>query len=546
MFLAAVLFLITLLILSIAARINFLKKNDLLGKKISRKKIIAIDIISFLFFLGSAILFFGNFWARGRFPMDNPETVFFTMANQTPLSDMTIFYEAFKYGLISFFSAVVVTFVPLLILKKIDVRGVGVNFFSHKKYFSVHEVHLAISVLLCIFMIVATFITLHLVSHIKLEFRKYQKPVHSEFYEKEYVEPRMENILFPEQKRNLILIFMESMETSYATNNAGGVLEKNLIPNLTRAMTDNINFSGTNLCGGGVEVSGTSWTVAGILSKVSGLPFALSNIEKDIFLPNAVMLTDILNYNGYRQRFLFGSKKIFGSRGLLFETHGEVEIHDIDWYKKNGMLPKDYHVFWGFEDAKLYDFAKYELAELSSGDEPFMLGFLTVDTHMPEGYMCQLCDNDESWQMENVIKCADSQIGQFLEWAKTQSWYEDTTIVIVGDHLFMTGDDTNFFHADKKIAKKQNIDSARRWTNIFINAVPSATATANEKNRTFSAFDIFPTILSAIGCEINNSRLGLGVDLFSGEKTLLERYDVDYVNEELMRKNIFYEKLAGN
>lgn len=538
------LFIVTVCILAILFNIKL--SRETVAQKFSNRKIVAIDIISFLFFLGSAILFFGNFWARGRFPMDNPETVFFTMANQTPLSDMTIFYEAFKYGLISFFSAVVVAFVPLLILKKIGVRSVGVNFFRHKKYFSVHEVHLAISVLFCLFMIVATFITLHLVSHIKLEFRKYQKPVHSEFYEKEYVEPRMENISFPEQKRNLILIFLESMETSYATNDAGGVLEKNLIPNLTCAMTDNINFSGTNSNGGGVEVSGTSWTVAGILSKISGLPFALSNIRKDIFLPNAVMLTDILNYNGYKQRFLFGSKKIFGSRGLLFETHGEVEIHDIDWYKKNDMLPKDYHVFWGFEDAKLYDFAKYELAELSSGDEPFMLGFLTVDTHMPEGYMCQLCEKTESWQMENVIKCADGQIGQFLEWAETQSWYEDTTIVIVGDHLFMTGDDTNFFHADKKIAKSKNVDSDRRWTNVFINAVPSATATANEKNRTFSAFDIFPTILSAMGCEIKNSRLGLGVDLFSGEKTLLERYDIDYVNEELMRKNNFYEKLAGN
>ena len=38
-----------------------------------------------------------------------------------------------------------------------------------------------------------------------------------------------------------------------------------------------------------------------------------------------------------------------------------------------------------------YEYAKTVLADLSSKDEPFAFTFLTVDTHFPGGYPCDLC-----------------------------------------------------------------------------------------------------------------------------------------------------------
>ena len=48
-----------------------------------------------------------------------------------------------------------------------------------------------------------------------------------------------------------------------------------------------------------------------------------------------------------------------------------------------------------------------------------------------------------------------------------------------------------------------------------------------------------PTILSAAGLDVKH--LGLGVSLFSDEKTLVERYDLDFIEKEIKKKSSFYE-----
>ena len=65
----------------------------------------------------------------------------------------------------------------------------------------------------------------------------------SDLYEREYRDPDSVQITFPEEKRNLIYIYMESMETSYLSQELGGGLPYNLIPELTELAKTYINFS---------------------------------------------------------------------------------------------------------------------------------------------------------------------------------------------------------------------------------------------------------------------------------------------------------------
>jgi phosphoglycerol transferase len=64
--------------------------------------------------------------------------------------------------------------------------------------------------------------------------------------------------------------------------------------------------------------------------------------------------------------------------------------------------------------------------------------------------------------------------------------------------------------------------------------------TDNNKNRIVTALDSYPTIVSAIGGKIKGDRLGLGVNLFSDKKTLVEEYGLKYIDEELKKKSEFY------
>ncbi len=47
--------------------------------------------------------------------------------------------------------------------------------------------------------------------------------------------------------------------------------------------------------------------------------------------------------------------------------------------------------------------------------------------------------------------------------------------------------------------------------------------------------------LASIGSKIEGDKLGFGVNLFSGEKTLCEWFSEEYINSEIMARNKQYE-----
>jgi phosphoglycerol transferase len=229
-----------------------------------------------------------------------------------------------------------------------------------------------------------------------------------------------------------------------------------------------------------------------------------------------------------------GSSVQFGGLHELFSSHGDTEILDYDKMIDEGFIDKNYRVFWGVEDAKMYDYSKQKLNEISEGDEPFFFVMETVDTHNPDGWVCDKCQDEQDTRYGNVVSCASRQVFDFIEWSKQQPWYDNTTIIIVGDHLSMKN---NFF---------TSIDSdyERTTLNLFIN-VPEGVVNDTTKftNRKFSSADMFPTALAAIGCTIDGNQLGLGVNLFSTEKTIFERFGFEYVNEEFKKHSTFYENV---
>lgn len=62
----------------------------------------------------------------------------------------------------------------------------------------------------------------------------------------------------------------------------------------------------------------------------------------------------------------------------------------------------------------------------------------------------------------------------------------------------------------------------------------------NANNREFTAMDMFPTVLSALGNEIVGNRLGLGTNLFSDRQTLAEEIGMEFFENELEKYSVFY------
>ena len=152
---------------------------------------------------------------------------------------------------------------------------------------------------------------------------------------------------------------------------------------------------------------------------------------------------------------------------------------------------------------------------------------LTVDLHHVGGHACSKCGSQYSTTLENAIACTDTQLNNFISWCKTQSWYENTTIVISGDHPRM---DTQLVNGLKRYD--------RTIYNCFINS--SAQAQGGTSNRELTTVDMFPTTLAAMGYKIEGERLGLGTNAFSAEKTLAEQHGYDWINKQAAVTSSWY------
>ena len=365
----------------------------------------------------------------------------------------------------------------------------------------------------------------------KYQFVDYIKRQNQEtfIYEDYYVNPNDVSMTNNGEKKNLIYIVLESMENTYAAKTNGGCQEVSCIPNLESLAAENVSFSNSEQLGGFKNTYGTTCTIMALLALTSGIPYQFPLFQEDMrfrtsFASNLTTMGDVLADFGYNQMFLCGSDAEFAGRELYFKTHGDYEISDYYSAIEEGYIDDDYKVWWGYEDEYLYKIAKDKLINLSSQVEPFNLTMLTVDTHFYEGYRCNLCENDFENETANIVSCADKQLAAFINWCKQQDFYEDTLIVICGDHERM----------DKFLVDGSN---SRTIYNCFIN---SSVKASSVKNRIFTPMDMFPTIMAGLGFEWNGDRLGLGTNLFSNKKTLAEELGFDNFNDELSKKSKYY------
>lgn len=366
-------------------------------------------------------------------------------------------------------------------------------------------------------------------------------------YDEYYVDGRDVQITFPQQKRNLIYIYLESMETTYADQTSGGTMMENYIPELTEIAFTNECFGQDGILNGAHTLPGATFTMGALVAQTSGVPInenlvsnntLNTNWESDNnYLPGVWTIGDILNAEGYNQEFIIGSDGKFAGRSSYFIGHGDYNIFDYYTAIDKGLIDEDYFEWWGFEDEKLFKYARNEILKLSKEDKPFNFTMLTVDTHFTDGYVCNSCEDEYSEQYSNVIACSSRQVAKFLTWLEKQDFYENTTVVLSGDHLTM----------DSEYISKKDADSFDRKT--YVSIINGAALNEQpEQTRKYTTIDLFPTTLAAMGVQIEGNRLGLGVNLYSAEQTLLEQYGAEYLEVEFLKDSKLYRQklLYGN
>ena len=468
------------------------------------------------------------------FPLENLDAVVFTLTHNVDGASkvMWILLEpCLKTAIENTFLglALIVSIVAFFLLVRCKKKFVASMFFE--KSFK--------PVIICfaVFCLIVWFPTIHkfpLMSYIEFYGTLLNdKPIYNSLYEEDYVHPDSVRVSI-NKKRNLILVMLESIESNFQDEKNGGNLKDNLIPDITEMINTNVSF-----LPGGITVEGTGWTMGETIAKTCGIPLQepvgrnKHGIEN--YLKNSVCLTDVLHKNGYVIKLVQGTNIELASMDFFASSHGleKENIYVLSVFLKKNVRRSDSSYFESIKDVDLYDEVKNVATDLGTQEKPWMLWFFTIDTHGPYGRIDPDCVKipqqiEKKEQYPFALQCASKLIKDFVEWAKTQDWFENTTIAVMGDHPAMIAPETVGFPENA---------IEHYWVNFLVNS--EKTPVSDEK-REFTSFDMYPTILEAMGARIEGGALGLGRSLFSNEKTLIEKYGKDSLNSLIKKKGSKY------
>lgn len=320
----------------------------------------------------------------------------------------------------------------------------------------------------------------------------------------------------PTKQKNLIFIYLESVEASYLNQS----IFPGLLPNIQQLKNDGIFFSDMR------PVIGTNSTIAAMVASQCGLPLFSYKGGLSGFLNGAYCIGDLLQSDGYQLSYMGGAHLNFAGKGDFYSTHGFAHTSGFDELLKKTLNP-GYRNAWGLYDDTLFDLASAEIDRLNENNGPFALFLLTLDTHYPRGHPSQGCKDVKYEVIDNpilqAVHCSDHLVGQFVRNIQHSPIGEKTTIVLASDHPSMPN------------TAQHLLESVPERKNMFIILDPD-TGDIDQIDKPGSSLDIAPTVLDHLNYNIN--QWGLGRNLYKNTRTLFEK--IDHVSETLwtMRPSI--------
>ena len=488
------------------------------------KKILKVFHIMYLILICGIII--GTAFLNIKYPGTQFDEILFHIKAGVGNADTTVITNALKICMPIILIAIILLYALfydiLFGTMKIKIKKVQIypiKFLNnHRKIFTV---------LLTLIAIISIIFGLKIYDYVKNNYSN------SGFIAKHYVDPHKTYVKFKE-KRNLIYIVSESLETTFFTKKQNGNWDYEIMPELYELLNDkdSITFYNKNKYQGIKMITGATFTTASVVANSTGVPFKVpienNSYHSENFMNGTYALGDLLKDNGYYNEVISAATTSFGGIKEFFTKHGNYEIVDKNSLEKYNLSLKDEDKGgWGLNDNYLFEAAKKRLKVISKKKKPFNMELITIDAHFPEGYIGNYSIKKYKTNYENVYATESKLIGNFINWVKKQNFYKNTTIVIVGDHLNMLDDYFN----------KRGIED-RYVYNCIINP---AIKTKNNKRRTITALDFYPTTVAALGGKIDGNKLALGVNLFSDKKTLAEKYGFNKLKEELEKKSKFYD-----
>lgn len=397
--------------------INFLSLFALsffIGKDKKYKNIIIALLLTFLIVVESFAYLYK------RTPVDD-DFLFF-------IFNIRIFYLLTELKIllvyVGIYYCIIVFFTTYFILKKFQIK-------KYKKIF--------LSILLCVLLFPSCgffykILHIFLIDYAKNYLSYYNKSYQEIYYiakNTNYIDIDNLKILNQNEKhKNLVLIYLESYDKSYLTNEKMKPYTK-YIQELSREGEFYNNVE---------QLDGATSTTAAIISSQCGAEFSsyfmfynpYNKINKNQRL---VCLPDILNKVGYNQIFIGGADKKLFNKGNYLLSHNYDIVEDKDSLVLQYPNAEQYLTDWGVADKEIFEIAQDKYIQLSNTNKPFNMTILTTATHNIDGLYDSRCKNSTDNTLLNAVECTNDLLKDFINFLKNQPNYKDTLIVIMPDHI---------------------------------------------------------------------------------------------------------------
>nr|WP_138494023.1 LTA synthase family protein [Paenibacillus pinistramenti] len=249
---------------------------------------------------------------------------------------------------------------------------------------------------------------------------------------------------------------------------------------------------------------------------------AASEVYADKVLPS---MPKTFAANGYRTATFHTNSVIFWNRDQLYKALGWEKYYDNTFFGDSDP------VAFGSSDEVLYAKTAEELAKYQQEGQPFYAQIISMSGHhpfrIPEAkYKMELPDRFKGTLVGDYIQSqnyADYALGQFIQELKANGVWDNSVIVLYGDHQGLPVYSLN--NAEQKLMKEiyGRTYSVPDMMNIpLVMSIPGEGAKVLEQVGGQS--DIYPTIANLIGVSLKD-QVVFGQDLLNHTDNVLpERY----------------------
>jgi phosphoglycerol transferase len=285
------------------------------------------------------------------------------------------------------------------------------------------------------------------------------------------------------------------------------------------------------------QAPGTNWSIAGMISSQCGIPVKAfygnkaNKYASKEFLPHAVCMSDVLYEYGYHQIFMVGPDLKFAGMDKFYSSHKFQEMYGRDELRDKVDTKVPFNGYGGGpNDDVLFD-AAYSVAEAQAKQgKPFNLTIITTDNHFPQGFPSLNCTESERRSgFLGTYKCTSKMVRNFVENINANSLFQNTDIVIMGDHLFMANED------------QQKLFPTTR--SIYFKYISKSNLPGFKRSE-MTHFDVAPTILEALGfVSQDKSAFGLGYSLF--DDSITNSYIPSRLDDGILNRSKVYDGFWG-